>query len=148
MKLKVTDDVEYLAGQFVGRASAEGPSHHVLLQLRGYPAVVVDGRAVDLRLKRGLALLLLLSETPRKSARGHLAETLWPSAPADVGRARLRRLCHETNAALGVALLVGDNETLWFDGTLASIDSDVAQVRAAARQLLAATEAALVKTLA
>ena len=146
MKLKVTD-VESLAGQSVGRASAERPSHRVLLQLRGYPAVEIDGSVVDLRLKRGLALLLLLSgfsmeKSPRKSARGHLAETLWPSAPADVGRARLRRLCHETNAALGLALVVGDNETLWFDGTLANIASDVAQVRGAARQLLAAPEAA------
>ena len=91
MKLELTD-VENLAGQSVGRASAERPSHRVLLRSRGYPAVVVDERAVDLRLKRGLALLLLLVETPRKSARGHLAETLWPDAPADVGRARLRRL--------------------------------------------------------
>jgi len=140
MKLKATD-VEDLAGQSVGRASAERPSHRVLLQLRGYPAVEVDGSPVDLRLKRGLALLLLLSETPRKSARGHLAETLWPDAPADVGRARLRRLCHETNAALGVAWVVGDNETLWLDGTLANIASDVAQVRGAARQLLASGEA-------
>ena len=141
MKLAVTH-VEYRAGQSVGRASAERPLHRVLLQLRGYPAVAVDGRAVDLRLKRGLALLLLLIETPRKSARGHLAETLWPGAPVDVGRTRLRRLCHETNGALGVALVVGDNETLWLDGTLAGIESDVAQVRAAARALLASPEAA------
>lgn len=115
--------------------------HHVALQGRAYPALVVDGRPADLRLKRGLALLLLLSEATRRSARAPLAETLWPSAPADVGRARLRRLAHETNTALGLTLVVGDADTLWLDTTLATIESDVLQVRRAARQLLAAADA-------
>lgn len=117
------------------------PRRRVALQCRGYPAVTVDGKVIDLRLKRGLALLLLLSEATRKSARGQLAETLWPSAPTDVGRTRLRRLAHETNTALGLTLVVGDTDTLWLDSSLAAIESDVVHVRRAARQLLAAPEA-------
>ncbi|HSW06638.1 alpha/beta fold hydrolase [Aquabacterium sp.] len=113
----------------------------VQLQCKGYPGVVVDGQAVDLRLKRGIALLLLLFESARRLARAQIAETLWPDVPADVGRARLRRLCHEMNTALRGTLLVGDADTVWLDTTVADIDSDVAQVRRSARALLASPAA-------
>lgn len=117
------------------------PRHRVLLQCRGYPAITVDGSAVDLRLKRGLAMLLVLFEATRKSARGQLAELLWPGAPVAVARPRLRRLVHEVNTAIGIALLVGDSDTLSLDITLAAVESDVMHVRRAARQLLARADA-------
>jgi pimeloyl-ACP methyl ester carboxylesterase len=114
----------------------------VALHGQGYPAITVDGKPAELRLKRGLARLLMLTEAARRSARGQLAEALWPSAPADVGRARLHRLIHETNTALGLTLVVGDADTLWLDSIHVAITSDVVQARLAARQLLATPDAA------
>ena len=73
----------------------------IALRCRGYPAVSVGGVAAPLKLKRGLALLVLQSEFARKVSRHQLADLLWPDAPAEVGRARLRRLCHEVNGVLG-----------------------------------------------
>lgn len=113
----------------------------VALLCRAYPALAVDGKPIDLRLKRGLALLLLLSEATRRSARAQLSETLWPGVPANVGRARLRRVAHEVNAAVAFPLVVGDNDSLWLDSGAGRVESDVATVRDAARQLLASSEA-------
>jgi pimeloyl-ACP methyl ester carboxylesterase/DNA-binding SARP family transcriptional activator len=117
------------------------PRQTLALQCRSYPAVAINGKPVHLRLKHGLALLLMLSEAPRQLARGQLAEMLWASAPGDVGRARLRRLVHELNAILGLTLVVGDADTLWLDTASVHIESDVMQVRHAARQLLASPDA-------
>jgi pimeloyl-ACP methyl ester carboxylesterase/DNA-binding SARP family transcriptional activator len=112
----------------------------VVLLCRNYPVLVVDGKVMAFRLKHGLALLMLLSEARSKSARTQLAETLWSDAPDSVGRTRLRRLAHEINSALGLALVVGDTDTLWFDDALVLVESDVINVRKAARQLLASTD--------
>ncbi|HMO44766.1 MAG TPA: alpha/beta fold hydrolase [Rubrivivax sp.] len=114
------------------------------LQLRasGYPQLWVDGRPAALKLKRGLALLVYLSELGRKLARSHLAELLWPDAAPELGRTRLRRLCHEVNAVLGIELLAGDNDALWLAGADAALASDVAGVRALALQLLTAPDGA------
>ncbi|MCX2864924.1 alpha/beta fold hydrolase [Paucibacter sp. PLA-PC-4] len=121
---------------------ADSASRQTLVfHCQAYPALALDGRPVQLRLKHGLALLLLLSEAPRQLARGQLAEMLWASAPGDVGRARLRRLIHEINAILGLTLVLGDADTLWLDHAAVDIDSDVVQVRRAARQLLASPDA-------
>jgi len=117
--------------------SPTGAPAQVELCASGYPELRVDGRAVPLKLKRGLALLVLLSELRRKVARSRLAELLWPDASLDIGRARLRRLSHEVNGLLGLNLLAGDGDALWLAGGL---DCDVARVRAAALQVLAAPE--------
>jgi len=106
------------------------------LRLRAYPAVLVDGQAAPLALKRGLALLAVLCELGRKAARLQLAELLWPDAAADVGRPRLRRLVHETNQTLGLDLILGDGDALWLDAATAQVDSDVARLRGLARQLV------------
>jgi pimeloyl-ACP methyl ester carboxylesterase/DNA-binding SARP family transcriptional activator len=105
----------------------------------GYPELRAAGQAIPLKLKRGLALLVVLSELGRKVARSRLAELLWPDASLDIGRARLRRLCHEVNGVLGLDLLAGDGDALWLAGGL---DCDVARVRATALQVLAAPERA------
>ncbi len=111
--------------------------HRVDIRCRSYPAVHVDGMPVALKLKRGLALLVYLSELGRKVSRAHLAGMLWPDAPQGTARARLRRLCHEVNAVLGLELLKGDADALWLDVSQGSTSSDVAQVRQSAMQLLA-----------
>lgn len=108
----------------------------VELACTGYPTLTVRGRPVPLNLKRGLALLLHLSELQRKAARTALAELLWPDAPEDTGRGRLRRLCHEVNSALGIELLTGDADALWLAGDGAMLATDVQAVRRAAMQVL------------
>lgn len=108
------------------------------LRLRAYPAVRIDGQAVPLALKRGLALLALLAELGRKVARTPLSELLWPDAAPDVGRGRLRRLVHETNQALGVDAIVGDGDALWLAGEGMSVVSDVERTRRLARQVVSA----------
>lgn len=107
------------------------------LRLRGYPAVVVDGRAASLALKRALALLALLAEAGRKLARLRVSELLWPDAAAEVGRARLRRLVHEANQALGIDLIVGDGDALWLANEHA-FATDLESTRRVARQLVTA----------
>lgn len=113
---------------------------HVELRASSYPELLVDGRPVPLKLKRGLALLALLSEmgASRKTARGDLAELLWPDAAPDIGRTRLRRLSHEVNTQSGFELLAGDADALWLAGGADALHSDLAALRAAALQVLAA----------
>lgn len=114
-----------------------GVCRRVDIRCKGYPAVHIDGQPVALKLKRGLALLVYLGELARRVSRSQLAETLWPDAPSDTARARLRRLCHEVNGVLGLDLLVGDADTLWLDDMQGVTPSDVARVRQGAQQLLA-----------
>jgi pimeloyl-ACP methyl ester carboxylesterase/DNA-binding SARP family transcriptional activator len=114
-----------------------GARRRVDIQCKGYPVVHVDGQPVALKLKRGLALLVYLVELGRKVPRSQLADTLWPDAPPDTARARLRRLCHEVNGVLGLDLLVGDADTLWLEAVDGGVRSDVALVRHSAQQLLA-----------
>lgn len=111
---------------------------HVELRCRAYPELWVDGVRVPLKLRHGLALLVFLAEVPKKISRSQLAELLWPDAPVDTGRARLRRLCHEVNGTLGYELLGGDGETLQLQRSTCRFESDVERVRRAARELLAA----------
>jgi pimeloyl-ACP methyl ester carboxylesterase/DNA-binding SARP family transcriptional activator len=103
------------------------------LRMRAYPTVEVGGRAAPLALRRGLALLVILCETGRKLGRGRLCDLLWPDAVADVARARLRRLVHETNQALRVDVVVGDGDALWLDAA-AAVNSDVERARRVARR--------------
>lgn len=55
-------------------------------------------------LRKGLALLVYLAEAKGPVGRDALATLLWPESPAEVVRARLRRLLHRLQAALGDVL--------------------------------------------
>lgn len=118
-------------------AKSAAPSRRCMeLRACGYPELHVDGRPVALKLKRGLALLVYLSELGGKAARAQLAELLWPDAAAELGRARLRRLCHEVNTTLALELLAGDGDAVWLAGGEGTLRSDVARLHAIARRVL------------
>lgn len=102
------------------------------LHLHAYPAVLGDGVALPLKLKRALALIAYLADAGRKVSRLQAASLLWPQADEALGRGRLRRLLHEANAALGTELLLADGDTVW----LAAAQADVQAVRTSARALL------------
>lgn len=114
----------------------EAPAPEVAFRFATYPEVWLRGQPAGLKLKRGLALLAYLCETGRKASRAQLSELLWPDAPASTGRTRLRRLAHEVEGVLGVALLEGDADSIWLARPEWASASDLARVREAAMQLL------------
>jgi pimeloyl-ACP methyl ester carboxylesterase len=98
------------------------------LNLHGYPRVSRDGKALPLKLKRGLALLAYLALEARAVGRDTLAALLWPEARCGVGRGRLRRLVHEVNALVGRAAIDGDADALRL---APGVGCDLAHTRAA-----------------
>src|SRR5258707_5300006 len=70
----------------------------------GFPEVRCDDRPCPLALRKGLALLIYLAEMKGPVGRDAIATMLWPESPAEVVRARLRRLLHRIQLALGVVL--------------------------------------------
>ena len=67
----------------------------------GFPEIRWDDRLCPLALRKGLALLVYLAEAKGSVGRDVIATMLWPESPADVVRARLRRLLHRLQLALG-----------------------------------------------
>ena len=77
----------------------------------GFPEVRCDDRPCPLALRKGLALLIYLAEANGPVGRDAIATMLWPESPADVVRARLRRLLHRLQLALG-DVLASDRTTV------------------------------------
>lgn len=111
-------------------------SRSICIHLHAYPQLLVDGRAVPLQLKRAWALVACLSDAEGKIARAQAANLLWPDAETGVGRARLRRLVHQINAACELELVSGDTDAVWLARQSQSIAVDVAQTQLAALAVL------------
>ncbi len=119
-------------------SSASGHTPALEFRFSGYPEVWLKGQPAPLKLKRGLALLAFLAESGRKASRVQLAELLWPDAALTTARSRLRRLCHEVSSVLNFDPFDGDTDSLWLARPEWAGASDLARVRAAAMQVLAA----------
>lgn len=82
------------------------------LQTMGFPEIRKDNHQIKLNLRKGLALLIYLSEHQGAVARDVLAALLWPESPDETARARLRRLLHRIEEILGEHVLEADRTSV------------------------------------
>jgi DNA-binding SARP family transcriptional activator len=67
----------------------------------GSPRLEREGRPIELKLRKALALLVYLAVSGQGHSRDALATLLWPESDGREGRARLRRTLHRLGQALG-----------------------------------------------
>jgi len=84
----------------------------VSLRTLGFPEILRDGNPIRLNLRKGAALLVYLAEAQGAVARDVLATLLWPESPREIARARLRRLLHRVELALGQSIFDTDRTTV------------------------------------
>jgi DNA-binding SARP family transcriptional activator/pimeloyl-ACP methyl ester carboxylesterase len=96
----------------------------VSLRTLGFPEILGDGGPIRLNLRKGIALLVYLAEAQGVVARDVLAALLWPESPSEIARARLRRLLHRIELALGQPVFATDRSTISLSPALAlTVDS-------------------------
>ena len=83
----------------------------------GFPEIRCDDRLCPLALRKGLALLVYLTEAKGPVGRDVIATMLWPESPAEVIKARLRRLLHRLQLVLG-DVLASDRSTVRLSATI------------------------------
>jgi len=94
------------------------------LQTFGFPEIQSDDRPTKLNLRKGLALLIYLAEAQGAVARDVLATLLWPETPQETARARLRRMLHRIERALGRQIFETDrNSVRWSPAVEMEVDS-------------------------
>src|SRR5262245_62608660 len=92
----------------------------------GFPEIRRDDRLCPLALRKGLALLVYLAEAKGSVGRDALATMFWPESSEEVVRARLRRLLHRLQLALGDAAFVTDRSTVrWSSAIDLQVDSQL-----------------------
>jgi len=82
------------------------------LQTLGFPGIRGDGHPIKLNLRKGLALLVYLSENQGALSRDALAGLLWPESPDETARARLRRMLHRLEGILGQRVFEADRASV------------------------------------
>jgi len=96
------------------------------LRTFGYPEILAADHAIKLNLRKGLALLVYVAETNGAVSRDVIATLLWPESPAETARARLRRLLHRIELAVGRHVLDADRTSLrWSPAADLSVDSQL-----------------------
>lgn len=73
----------------------------IQLRLLGFPEFRLDGRRIELALRKAAALVIYLAEAGGPVARDVAATLLWPEADAEAARARLRRTLYKIRIAFG-----------------------------------------------
>jgi len=89
----------------------------------GFPEIRCDDRLRPLALRKGLALLVYLAEAKGPVGRDAIATMLWPESEAEVVRARLRRLLHRLQLALGDVLATDRSTIRWSAAIDLQVDS-------------------------
>lgn len=96
------------------------------LQTFGFPEIRSFDGSVRLNLRKGLALLVHLAEARAVVSRDVVATLLWPDSAIDVARARLRRLLHRIEQALGQPVFETDRTSLrWSPSVELSVDTQL-----------------------
>ncbi|QIP01505.1 alpha/beta fold hydrolase [Bradyrhizobium symbiodeficiens] len=94
------------------------------LETFGFPEVHADGRPIKLNLRKGLALLVYLAEAKAAVAREIIATLLWPETDRETGLARLRRLLHRVELALGQPVFETDRTSVrWSPAVVLKVDA-------------------------
>jgi DNA-binding SARP family transcriptional activator/pimeloyl-ACP methyl ester carboxylesterase len=94
------------------------------LQTLGFPAIHGDDRPIKLNLRKGLALLIYLAVAEGAVAREVIATLLWPESPRETARARLRRMLHRIELALGQHVFETDRTSVrWSPAVELKVDS-------------------------
>ncbi len=90
----------------------------------GFPEIRRDGQPCQLALRKGLALLIYLAEAAGPVSRDLIVTLLWPESSEEIARARLRRLLHRLQLALGSEALTADRSTIrWSSKNALEVDS-------------------------
>lgn len=95
-------------------------------RLLGFPEFRLNGRRVELALRKAAALLIYLAEAGGPVARDVAATLLWPETDEDAARARLRRTLYKIRIAFGSEVIAATGATLGLRPALsAEVDSKV-----------------------
>jgi DNA-binding SARP family transcriptional activator len=81
-------------------------------RLLGFPEFRMNGRRVELALRKAAALLIFLAEAGRPVARETAATLLWPEAGEGAARARLRRTLYKIRVAFRSEIVAASSTTL------------------------------------
>src|SRR3954451_10728058 len=92
----------------------------------GFPEIRRDQQPCRLALRKGVALLVYLAEARNAVGRDAVSAMLWPESAEEVARARLRRLLHRLQLALGDDVLRIDRSTVrWSPAIGLEVDSQL-----------------------
>jgi predicted ATPase/DNA-binding SARP family transcriptional activator len=94
------------------------------LYLFGPPRIERAAVALDLNLRKGLALLAYLAVTQRAHSRDALATLLWPEHDQQSARANLRRTLYEVGQVVGSQVIESTSETVALQAVAIWLDVD------------------------
>jgi DNA-binding SARP family transcriptional activator/pimeloyl-ACP methyl ester carboxylesterase len=78
----------------------------------GFPEFRLNGRRVELALRKAAALLIYLAEADGPVAREVAAALLWPETDGEAARARLRRTLHKVRITFGSEVIAATGASL------------------------------------
>jgi DNA-binding SARP family transcriptional activator len=90
------------------------------IRLFGPPNIEHNGRPVELKLRKGQALLAFLVFEDKTQSRDALAAMFWPDSDQSSARASLRRTLYQVNKALDQEIIQATAETMFLDRKAAS----------------------------
>ncbi|MBO0742212.1 MAG: alpha/beta fold hydrolase [Hyphomicrobiaceae bacterium] len=106
------------------------------VQLLGFPSLRLNGRGVDLTLRRALGLIAYLVDARAPVGRDHMAGLLWPDADEDTARGRLRRTLHKIGVAFAADVVWADRTSLVLAPSIgARVDAHAFEAACAAGEL-------------
>lgn len=89
-----------------------GSMERLEFRFLGFPEFRLNGRRVELALRKAAALLIYLAEASGPVAREVAATLLWPEADEQATRARLRRTLYKIRIAFGSEIIVATGVSL------------------------------------